>query len=103
MKPNGLVAAASMTSQMSMPMRSHIIAISFTKAMFTLRNVFSSNLDISATFGEDTGTTVCTYLPYNAVPSLRQDSVVPPMTLGVLNVVNRPLDGSTRSGEKQRK
>lgn len=51
MNPNGLVAAASMTSQMSMPIRSHIIAISLINAMLTLRKVFSSSLDISATFG----------------------------------------------------
>ncbi len=57
MKPNGLVAAASMTSQTSMPIRSHMSAISFTRPMFTLRNVFSRSLTISATFVEETGTT----------------------------------------------
>ncbi|MNN20186.1 hypothetical protein D3C81_1334490 [compost metagenome] len=84
-------------------MRSHIMAISLTKAMLTLRNVFSSSLDISATLGEETGTTVWTYREYSAVPKSRQAFVVPPMTFGVLKVLNFEFDGSTRSGEKQRK
>ena len=54
--PNGLVAAASITSQTSTFNRSHISAISFTRPMFTLRNVFSSNFTISAAWDEDTGT-----------------------------------------------
>ena len=57
MNPNGFVAAASMTSHTSMSSRPHNRAISFTSPMFTLRNVFSSSLTISATCGEDTGTT----------------------------------------------
>ena len=51
MKPNGLVAAASTTSQTLMPSRSHISASSFTRPMFTARNVFSSSFTISATCG----------------------------------------------------
>ncbi len=57
MNPNGLVAAASITSQTSMPMRPHIIAISFTRPMLIMRNVFSSSFTISATCVELTGTT----------------------------------------------
>ena len=57
MKPNGLVAAASITSHTLMPMRSHIIAISFTRPMLIMRNVFSSSFTISATRVELTGTT----------------------------------------------
>ena len=49
MKPNGLVAAASITSQTLIPMRSHIIAISFARPMLIIRKVFSSSLTISAT------------------------------------------------------
>ena len=56
MKPNGLLAAAFTTSHTSMPRRSHISAISFTSAMFTIRNVFSSSFTISAACGELTGT-----------------------------------------------
>ena len=58
MKPKGLVAAASITSQTSIPMRSHSIASSFTRAMFTLRKMFSSSLVSSATSGLPTGTSV---------------------------------------------
>ncbi|MNC93393.1 hypothetical protein D3C83_100110 [compost metagenome] len=58
MKPKGLVAAASTTSHTLRPSRSHIIASSLTRPMFTARNVFSSSFTISATFGELTGTTV---------------------------------------------
>ena len=57
-KPNGLVAAASMTSQMSMSIRSASIAISLTSAMLTERKMFSSSLESSATSGVETGTTV---------------------------------------------
>ncbi len=57
MKPNGLVAAASITSQTLMPMRSHIMAISFTIPMLIMRKVFSSSFTISATCVELTGTT----------------------------------------------
>ena len=51
MKPKGLVAAASMTSQMSMSMRSASIASSLTSAMLTERKMFSSSLAISAASG----------------------------------------------------
>ncbi len=58
MKPNGLVFAASITSQTSMSILWHISAISLTSPMFTARNVFSSSFTISATRVELTGTTV---------------------------------------------
>ena len=57
MKPNGLVAAASITSQMSMFSLRHKMAISLARAMLTWRKVFSSSFAISATRGSDTGTT----------------------------------------------
>ena len=63
MKPKGLVAAASMTSQTSMPMRSQSIASSLTRAMLTLRKMFSSSLVSSATSGLVTGTSVSQALP----------------------------------------
>ena len=56
MKPYGLVAAASTTSQMSTPIRSQRIASSFTRAMFTERNTFSSSLVSSAASGVETVT-----------------------------------------------
>ena len=58
MNPYGLVAAASITSQMSICMRSQSIASSFTSAMFTARNVFSRSFTISATRVEPTGMTL---------------------------------------------
>ncbi len=51
MKPKGLVDAAAMVSQMSMPMRSARMASSLTSAMFTARKVFSRILDSSALSG----------------------------------------------------
>ena len=57
MKPNGLVLAASMTSQTLMSILWHINAISLTRPMFTARNVFSSSFTISATRVELTRTT----------------------------------------------
>ena len=58
MNPNGLVAAARMTSHASMPSRRDIIATSLTRPMLTARNVFSSSFTISALSVLDTGTTV---------------------------------------------
>ena len=58
MKPNGFVAAASITSHTSTPSLSQTIAISLTIAMFTERNVFSSSFTSSAAPGDDTGTMV---------------------------------------------
>ena len=63
MKPNGLVFAASITSHTSMSILWHISAISFTRPMFTARNVFSSSFTISATRVELTGTTFATTAP----------------------------------------
>jgi hypothetical protein len=57
MKPNGLVAAASMTSHTSMPSSWQTVAISLTSAMLTCRKVFSSSLASSAARAEETVTT----------------------------------------------
>ena len=57
MKPNGFVAAASTTSQTSMPMRSQSCASSLTSAMFTDRKMFSSSFVSSAASGDETGCT----------------------------------------------
>ena len=58
MNPNGLVAAASMTSQTSRPIRSHSSASWLTSAMLTLRNTFSSSLASSAASGDESSWTV---------------------------------------------
>jgi hypothetical protein len=58
MNPNGFVAAASTTSQMSISIRSQSCAISFTSAMFTERKMFSSSFVSSAASGDETGWTL---------------------------------------------
>src|SRR5438093_5614571 len=103
MNPNGLVLAASTTSQTSISSFSHIRAISFTSPMFTARNVFSSSFTISATRGEFTITTRSIADEYSAPARREQSAVRPPTTFGTLRVVYTPLPGSTRSGENARK
>src|SRR2546423_10081639 len=76
---------------------------SFTKPMFTARNVFSSSLAISATDADETGTTCSIAAPYKACASSVQVFVMPPTTLGVLCVSKSGLPGSMRSGENARK
>ena len=55
-KPKGLVAAASTTSQTSIPIRSQSIASSLTSAMLTERKMFSSSFASSAASGPETAT-----------------------------------------------
>ena len=56
MKPNGLVAAASIACHTSMPSSCDSTASSLIRAMLTCRNVFSISLVSSATRVESTGT-----------------------------------------------
>ena len=63
MNPKGFVAAASTTSQMSIPIRSHSCASSLTSAMLTERKMFSRSLVSSAASGDDTRCTVSTAVP----------------------------------------
>jgi hypothetical protein len=102
MNPNGLVAAASITSQTSMPIRSHSIASSLTSAMLTLRKMFSSSLVSSATSGLVTGTRVSQATPYRSIARRVHSGVRPPITFGVVRVVQSTRPGSTRSGENAR-
>ena len=60
MKPKGLVLAASITSQTLIPKLWQVNAISFARAILTLRNVFSKSLTISAQSVEETATTSST-------------------------------------------
>ena len=76
------MAAASTTSQTSMPMRSHSIAISLTSAMLTERKMFSSSFVSSATSGVETGTTASQTVRYSALARSRQRGVSPPTTFG---------------------
>ncbi len=57
MNPNGLVAAASITSQTSIPIRPQRRASSLTSAMLTERKMFSSSFVSSAASGEETSIT----------------------------------------------
>ncbi len=86
MKPKGLVAAASITSQVSRPRRAHMSATSLTRPTLTARKVFSSSLTISALSVDDTGTSVSMKLPYIARASARLTGEIAPSTLGVLRV-----------------
>ena len=54
MKPNGFVAAASMTSHTLTCRASQICLNSLANAMFTFRKVFSNSFDSSATRADDT-------------------------------------------------
>src|SRR5256885_10352696 len=103
MKPNGFVAAASITSHTFTPSLSHTIAIPFTSPMFTVRNVFSRILTSSAASVDDTGTSRSIAGWYTAIARRRHVSVIPPTTLGVFRVLQVGLPGSTRSGENARK
>ncbi len=102
MKPNGLVFAASITSQTSMSILWHISAISLTRPMFTARNVFSSSLTISATRVELTGTTV---VDDRAVqrgrPPRCSPGPTPPTTFGMFAVVNCALPGIDALGRER--
>ncbi len=103
MKPKGLVSAAPITSQTSMPMRSKITFSSFTRAMFTERKMFSRSLADSATRALDTGTTRSSAAPYSAAAACGRRRVRAAHDLGdgAGGVVLAP--GSSRSGEKARK
>ena len=87
MKPNGFVAAASITSQTLMLSFSQIMAISFTNPILTARNVFSKIFAISATREDETGITRSIAASYKALASSVQVFVMPPTILGVLRVL----------------
>ena len=99
MKPNGLVAAASITSHTSMPIRSHSTASSLTSAMLTERKMFSSSFAISAASGVETTITSSQTCSYSCFARSLQAGVRPPRILTVLRSVKSERPGSTRSGE----
>ena len=87
MKPNGFVAAASTTSQMSIPIRSQSCASSLTSAMLTERKMFSSSFVSSAASGVETRWTLSMALPYSAAAASVDASLMPPTTFGTVFVV----------------
>ena len=99
MNPNGLVDAASIACQTSMPRSCENIAISLTSAMLTCRKVFSSSLASSASRGRETGHggvhDACRRTPGR--PSSDAASM-PETTFGVLTRFQVGLPGSMRSG-----
>ncbi|CAB4580203.1 unannotated protein [freshwater metagenome] len=99
MKPNGLVAAASIARHTSTPMSRANIASSFTSAMFTWRNVFSSSFTSSASAGDPTGTVVSTSAAKKPSTAASEPSSAPLVTFGVFTRFHVGLPGSMRSGE----
>ena len=87
MNPKGLVAAAPMTSQMSIFMRWASSAISFTSAMLTERKMFSRSLASSAASGVESRTTSSHTVRYSASARSPQAGVRPPTSLGVFRTV----------------
>src|SRR3990172_9728804 len=98
MKPNGFVAAASMTSHTSMFMRSQSCASSLTSAMLTDRKMFSRSFVSSAASGDETGWTTSIADEYSSTAAAVDASSIPPTTLvtGFVGQSSRP--GAARSG-----
>ena len=103
MNPNGLVDAASSTSQTSMPIRSKTTLSSFTRAMFTARKMFSVSLVASAARADETRT-VSRRSPgrrgLREVAATADRRRRPPWEWSRWK---SRLPGSSRSGEKARK
>ena len=87
MNPKGLVAAASITSQMSMPIRSARMASSLTSAMLTERNMFSSIFDELGRLRRRDGEHVVADRRVEATRASVQSAVMPPTTFGVVRIV----------------
>ena len=102
MKPNGLVAAASMTSQTSRPIRSHSRASWLTSAMLTFRKTFSRSLASSAASGDESSTTWSLMRRSSAAARAVLCGVVPPTSRGIVLDALAGSPGLTRSGAKAR-
>ena len=98
MKPNGFVAAASMTSHTSRPIRSHSRASWLTNAMLTLRKTFSRSFASSAASGEDSSTTWSLMQRRSAAARVVAVGVMPPTRRGTLRAALAGSPGFTRSG-----
>ena len=102
MNPNGFVAAASMTSQTSRPIRSHSSASWLTNAMFTFRKTFSRSLASSAASGEDSSMTLSLIRPSSAAARCVAAGVVAPTSRGTPFEALAGSPGLTRSGANAR-
>src|SRR5207247_9675152 len=98
LKPYGLVAAASITSQTSSPMRSHNCVTWLTSAMLTFRKTFSRSLVISALAGDDTGTTRRVSLRNSNMARRVLSASHPPTTVGMWLDGRGEVVGTTLSG-----
>ena len=103
MNPNGLVLAARTTSQMSMSISESTVFISFTRAMFTARKMFSSSFALSATSAVETSTTSEIPFRYTAAASSVETGSSPPTSFGIVLVEWSLRPGSSRSGLKATK
>ena len=98
MNPNGLVAAAPITSHTSRCMRSHRRASWFTKAMLMLRKTFSRSLAISAASGLDISTTSSLIRASSFAARCVPSAVVAPTRRGTPFDALAGSPGFTRSG-----
>src|SRR2546422_9131131 len=102
MKPKGLVAAASMTSQGSTPILRQAKASSLARAMLTLRKGFSRSLAVSATRGLEASDTLTGTCRERLAASSGQLRVMAPTTFGVFAGGNpRGAAGRPRGGHAQ--
>ncbi len=102
MKPKGLVAAASMTSQTSRPIRSHSSASWLTKAMLMFRKTFSRSFAISAASGDESGMTRLLMFSKSFLARAVPSGVRPPTSRGTSRPALAGSPGFTRSGAKAR-
>ena len=103
MKPKGLVAAASMTSQMSMPMRRpSMLELVHQGDIHAAEDVFQQLGHLRGPRGADRHDRD---RPARRAPRAARPlgGLMPPTTLGICARPNCLLPGSSRSGEKARK
>ena len=98
MNPNGLVAAASMTSQTSRPIRSHSSASWLTNAMLMLRKTFSSSFAISAASGDEHRDHPVVDAGEQRRGAFGRRRVIPPTRRGTSRAALAGSPGLTRSG-----
>ena len=98
MNPNGFVAAALITSQTSMPIRSQSRASWLTRAMFTFRKTFSSSFASSAASGDESSWTVVLIPRRSSAARAVPAGVRPPTSRGISRPALAGSPGLIRSG-----
>ena len=89
-----------MTSQASSPIRSQSRASWLTKAMLTLRKVFSSSFAASAASGEESSMTVSLIRRRSVAARAVVAGVAPPTRRGIVRPADTGSPGLIRSGAK---